>query len=145
MINKASQLLETVKQINSDSEQGKYTMEYSFSMDLSQEAAHHAYSDGEDMLDIVLDDTVGSDSALKKQLDKDLWKEFKYIPGISGMELELEYTGKAKSADIKNLDDLKKALKDSPFKLTITLHTELDTQNRVAADNAVEKILGALK
>lgn len=140
---KAQELLEAIKEVSSHTTPGAYSVEMEFSADLSKAVNDQKHSEDDDFAPDVFDDIVGDykHSYLKNVLDKAIWAELKHIPGLAGANIELNYIGKIRSSNVKTIEDVKSALKDAKFRITVNAVTELDTQNKVAADNAIMKAI----
>lgn len=144
-MSKAGRLLEEIKEVVSGEQKGTYSMEFEFTANLAKEVDMHPHSDEEDMMDVIFDDIVSNQGSLKKELEKSVWTEVKNIPGIGGMDMELDYAGEPRHPQPKSKEELKQILQNAKLKMTINLSVELDTDNKVVADNAIKKAIeGAL-
>jgi len=138
-MNKAQVLLEKVKDVSSETDPGKYTTRFEVTKDLSDEVARHAHSDDDEFASDILDDVI---RYYHKLLNTQVWDEIRHNPGVTGMNLEVEYKGDHdKHMAAKTIDDVMAILKNCTFDISVEVITRLDTKTQVDVDNGIKKIL----
>ena len=137
----AKKLLEEIKEL--EGEKGQYKLEFDLAVDLSHQFNIHKDSDNEEDVDIAWGDVGGvqKTSYIYKTLDDKIWREIKHIPGVQGAALELEYQGKEPTT----ISAAKEAAKNAKYKATVTIDTDMDSDNKTVTKNGIEKAIQDIK